>query len=38
MTKRPSAPASSGSGNEIRIRHSVKSVPMIGISQATARP
>ena len=27
-----------GSGSEITMRHSVKSVPMIGNSQATARP
>ena len=37
-TKRPSAPASTGIGSEITIRHSVKSVPRIGNSQAIARP
>ena len=37
-TKRPSAPASTGIGSEITIRHNVNSVPRIGSSQATARP
>ena len=37
-TKRPSAPASTGIGSEITIRHSVKSTPRIGNSQAIARP
>ena len=38
QTNRPSAPARTGIGSEITIRHSVNSVPRIGNSQATARP